>query len=119
MFADVFWGVSVRIDRNGFWPFRPLRGFAAFGRSSPTRSWSELVEPGEVDPSGVPNKKAHPLAGWAFLFGTPERIRTSDLCLRRATLYPAELRAQNFLVAVLRFPVRDGLTARGADSGRA
>ncbi len=27
------------------------------------------------------------------LNGAPERIRTSDLCLRRATLYPAELRA--------------------------
>ena len=26
-------------------------------------------------------------------FGTPERIRTSDLLLRRQTLYPAELRA--------------------------
>ncbi len=26
--------------------------------------------------------------------GAPERIRTSDLCLRRAALYPAELRAQ-------------------------
>ena len=25
--------------------------------------------------------------------GAPERIRTPDLCLRRATLYPAELRA--------------------------
>ena len=28
--------------------------------------------------------------------GPPERIRTSDLCLRRAALYPAELRAVNF-----------------------
>ena len=27
--------------------------------------------------------------------GAPEGIRTSDLCLRRATLYPAELRARN------------------------
>ena len=27
------------------------------------------------------------------LIGAPERIRTSDLCLRRAALYPAELRA--------------------------
>ena len=27
-------------------------------------------------------------------FGAPERIRTSDLCLRRAALYPAELRAR-------------------------
>jgi hypothetical protein len=29
----------------------------------------------------------------AFEIGTPERIRTSDLLLRRQTLYPAELRA--------------------------
>jgi hypothetical protein len=28
-----------------------------------------------------------------FESGAPEGIRTSDLCLRRATLYPAELRA--------------------------
>src|SRR5271170_759487 len=27
--------------------------------------------------------------------GAPERIRTSDLCLRRAALYPAELRARS------------------------
>src|SRR3954469_14557522 len=29
--------------------------------------------------------------------GAPERIRTSDLCLRRAALYPAELRARSVL----------------------
>ena len=29
--------------------------------------------------------------------GAPERIRTSDLCLRRAALYPAELRARDHL----------------------
>src|SRR5665213_4468643 len=29
--------------------------------------------------------------------GAPERIRTSDLCLRRAALYPAELRARSHL----------------------
>ena len=34
-----------------------------------------------------------------FLFGTPETIRTSDLCLRRATLYPTELRAQIYSAA--------------------
>jgi hypothetical protein len=27
-----------------------------------------------------------------WVSGAPERIRTSDLCLRRAALYPAELR---------------------------
>ena len=29
------------------------------------------------------------------LNGAPDRIRTYDLCLRRATLYPAELRVRN------------------------
>jgi hypothetical protein len=29
-----------------------------------------------------------------YVNGAPERIRTSDLCLRRATLYPAELRVR-------------------------
>ena len=33
------------------------------------------------------------VAGWTLLNGAPERIRTSDPCLRRAVLYPAELRA--------------------------
>jgi hypothetical protein len=28
------------------------------------------------------------------LSGAPDRIRTCDLCLRRAALYPAELRVQ-------------------------
>ena len=31
--------------------------------------------------------------------GAPERIRTSDLCLRRAALYPAELRVRLAVVA--------------------
>src|SRR6185312_11177374 len=31
--------------------------------------------------------------------GAPDRIRTYDLCLRRAALYPAELRALTSLVA--------------------
>jgi hypothetical protein len=29
----------------------------------------------------------------AYFIGAPEGIRTPDLCLRRAALYPAELRA--------------------------
>src|SRR5258708_4558861 len=29
-----------------------------------------------------------------WLFGAPDTIRTCDLCLRRATLYPAELRVR-------------------------
>ena len=28
-----------------------------------------------------------------FVYGTPGPIRTADLCLRRALLYPTELRA--------------------------
>jgi hypothetical protein len=30
------------------------------------------------------------------MFGTPGRIRTYDLWLRKPTLYPAELRVLNF-----------------------
>ena len=45
-----------------------------------------------------PGKRETP-QGWKalrrFIFlSTPDRIRTCDLCLRRAALYPAELRAQ-------------------------
>ncbi len=32
--------------------------------------------------------------GGLFMFGAPDRIRTCDPCLRRAVLYPTELRAQ-------------------------
>src|SRR4029077_20299669 len=34
-----------------------------------------------------------------LLAGAPEGIRTPDLCLRRATLYPAELRARGVVIA--------------------
>jgi hypothetical protein len=35
--------------------------------------------------------------GFIGKFGAPEGIRTPDLCLRRAALYPAELRAREDL----------------------
>src|SRR5262249_14067811 len=36
----------------------------------------------------------------AFWIGAPDKIRTCDLCLRRAALYPAELRARGgYLIA--------------------
>ena len=41
--------------------------------------------------------------------GAPDRIRTCDLCLRRATLYPAELRA----LRAIQYPI-DGPAATGA-----
>ena len=40
-----------------------------------------------------PKKLVVTIAAGLDLYGPPERIRTSDLCLRRAALYPAELRA--------------------------
>jgi hypothetical protein len=40
---------------------------------------------------------AHPLSTNSSKTGAPEKIRTSDLCLRRAALYPAELRAHSAL----------------------
>jgi hypothetical protein len=44
------------------------------------------------------------------LIGAPDRIRTCDLCLRRATLYPAELRA---LRAIQYLIDRHGATGAG------
>ena len=37
----------------------------------------------------------------AGVTGAPERIRTSDLCLRRAALYPAELRVRSMATTML------------------
>ena len=49
---------------------------------------------------------------------TPERIRTSGLCLRRAALYPAELRAQGaVMIRRRRFRVNPACAAAGTGSG--
>gem|GEM_PF-4262420 len=45
--------------------------------------------------------QAREVLRYLFIVGAPERIRTSDLCLRRAALYPAELRAHRFFSSVL------------------
>ena len=53
--------------------------------------------------------------------GAPEGIRTSDLCLRRATLYPAELRARESYIAEPRRTgkLRSNSTGFAEDSARA
>src|SRR4029453_14125813 len=43
-----------------------------------------------LKPSAIPAYASFRLLAAAF--GAPDRIRTCDLCLRRATLYPTELR---------------------------
>ena len=45
------------------------------------------------------------------LSGTPEWIRTTDLLLRRQTLYPAELRAHNCTTSIVVTFQPDGQTA--------
>jgi hypothetical protein len=48
--------------------------------------------------------------------GAPDWIRTSDLCLRRATLYPAELRVQRAFMGSLSGVVfQHHLGSRGRD----
>ena len=44
--------------------------------------------------AGRRGKENAAYSGMIWGTGAPERIRTSDLCLRRAALYPAELRAR-------------------------
>ncbi len=48
---------------------------------------------------GAIYEKGHPMGG-LLIYGPPQRIRTSDLRLRRATLYPAELGADWVTIAV-------------------
>src|SRR5690554_6584085 len=57
-------------------------------------------------------KKACVLTQAFEKYGAPERIRTSDLCLRRAALYPAELRAHSKPRITRQFRVRN-LTCAG------
>jgi FKBP-type peptidyl-prolyl cis-trans isomerase FkpA len=56
------------------------------------------------------------IQGWDEGFSAPERIRTSGLCLRRATLYPAELRAHETGGGISRvlFRFRGGIISLGA-----
>ena len=50
---------------------------------------------GYADICGQPLQPTGAKKGYlAEIIGAPEGIRTPDLCLRRAALYPAELRAQ-------------------------
>lgn len=43
--------------------------------------------------SGLEHRK-YSIFRWSIFYGTPDRIRTYDLWLRKPTLYPAELRVQ-------------------------
>ena len=66
-------------------------------------SWDENAEP-QTEPKGLkvklPARDRTPLARQQLRTaaeneaGAPDTIRTCDLCLRRATLYPAELRVR-------------------------
>src|SRR5210317_1616401 len=59
------------------------------------RRLCRLVEPGGPNHSARPRHTKKGPCRDPSMYGAPERIRTSDLWLRRPTLYPAELRAPN------------------------
>ena len=46
-----------------------------------------------------------------MLFGAPDRIRTCDPCLRRAVLYPAELRALTLRTGIVQPVLPSALSA--------
>ncbi len=73
------------------WPFGPAPP-AAVPRVGP-RCGPRLERRFESGPQ-TPHYAKRDHEGPFLRNGAPERIRTSDLCLRRAALYPAELRAQ-------------------------
>ena len=55
--------------------------------------YREFLGPGESGRVG-PVSPTRKYRGLKNEYGAPEGIRTPGLCLRRAALYPAELRAQ-------------------------
>jgi hypothetical protein len=77
---------------TGFAHVRPFRPDTAARRSS-----TPVIAPETAGPEPTTTRKGrtvnHGAAFW-FLLHAPERIRTSDLLLRRQALYPAELRAR-------------------------
>ena len=83
-------GWRAREDRlkTGLPPlFSPLGGATAVQMHAHLSNREVLI----ATRTSQKQKSLH-VAGF-FISGAPERIRTSDLCLRRAALYPAELRA--------------------------
>ena len=81
---------SMRFDKN-----------FSFGIGSALRPQRNVSPHGtSIRPSGLPlitvaTAARMPPKCLIQLVGAPEGIRTPDLCLRRAALYPAELRAPN------------------------
>ena len=90
--------------RSGIPAWRQIRRTDGFAASSSPLAGCQVLRPcqGVCEPSrysrdrndrgkrSVKNRSAE----WSILVwdGAPDRIRTCDLCLRRAALYPAELR---------------------------
>ncbi len=57
-------------------------------------SWREIL----WNKRAASKEKAREIKHFTENTGAPERIRTSDLCLRRAALYPTELRVPKNLI---------------------
>src|SRR5690606_6983108 len=55
---------------------------------------SDSIASLRVEPRFAPPTQEGPPCGEPSCVGAPDRIRTCDLCLRRAALYPAELRVR-------------------------
>jgi hypothetical protein len=68
--------------------------------------------PDEVGSTGLA-QSSNNIVNYQFVSGAPDRIRTCDLCLRRAALYPAELRVQAGTI-----PVNAGSLRLIAELGR-
>ena len=109
-----FWLWRAREDYSARPCASPLRGFAALVQIRSGRICRTLGDASRFVSSFVVggcgtgvacrakvliaararHNQKNPLVAGSLDYGAPERIRTSDLCLRRAALYPAELRAR-------------------------
>ena len=78
---------ALRLTLAGRRRFAPTFRLPVVGGRTPD------LRSGDQIPNRRYEKGPYLTAGPFFVYGAPEGIRTPDLCLRRAALYPAELRA--------------------------
>ena len=100
-FAGVGYKVNERID---------LFFTTTIELSYSTPMLSEMLSPSTLE---HPRRVLSRIRRLTAVFGAPDRIRTCDLCLRRAALYPAELRVLSALNLVKAPPLSNAATALG------
>jgi hypothetical protein len=105
----------IDLAASAFAPRSRSRRFGRPHRNSVPRVLPSGIVPGSHEQKNPAAECLRGLSG----FSAPDRIRTCGLCLRRATLYPAELRAHKRSgggISRVLFRLRGGIISLGSPS---